>query len=146
MEEYVPMDTSKIKQSKIRTEKDLEKEILEVCRILKDTTTSDWKDRVKAMETIQSIALTDRCTELPTFLKLVEKLVRPLTNQLMDLRSAVTKEASNTVRVMVQTLGEDFKSLATKFMHSSALFKLVCSATKIISEHGHLCCLAIVNY
>jgi excinuclease UvrABC helicase subunit UvrB len=77
------------------------------------------------METIQSIALTERCTELPMFFKLIDKLVRPLTNQLMDLRSAVTKEASNTVRVMVQTLGEDFKPLATKFMHSSALFKLV---------------------
>ena len=30
MEEYVPIDTSKIKQSKIRTEKDLEKEILDI--------------------------------------------------------------------------------------------------------------------
>ena len=98
------------------------------------------------MEIIQNIILTERWTELPSFLKLIEKLVRPLTNQLMDLRSAVTKEASNTVRIMVQILGEDFKLLATKFMHSSALFKLIWSATKIISEHGHLCWLAIVNY
>ena len=44
MEEYVSFDTSKIKQSMIRTEKDLEKDILEVSRILKDITTVDWKE------------------------------------------------------------------------------------------------------
>jgi hypothetical protein len=31
-------------------------------------------------------------------------------------------------------------------MDSKSLFKLVASATKIITEHGHLCCLAIINY
>lgn len=146
MEEYAPIDVSKVKPSKLRTEKDLEKEILEIWRILKDTTTADWKDRVKALETIQSIVITDRLTELPNFLKLIEKLVRPLITQLMDLRSAVTKEASNSVRMMAQILENDFRPLAAKFMHTSALFKLVSSATKIISEHGHLWWLAIVNY
>lgn len=68
----------------------------------------------------------------------MEKLVRPLVAQLMDLRSAITKEASNTVRIMAQALGEDFKPLAAKFMHANALFKLVGSATKIMMEHGHL--------
>lgn len=80
------------------------------------------------------------------FHKLLEKLVRPLVAQLMDLRSAVTKEASNAVRVMVQSLENDFRPLAAKFMHSNALFKLVACATKIIMEHGHVCCLAIINY
>jgi hypothetical protein len=79
-------------------------------------------------------------------MKLMDKLVRPLVAQLMDLRSAVTKEASNSVRIMAQTLENDFKPLAAKLMHSSALFKLVSSATKVISEHGHVCCLAILHY
>ena len=68
----------------------------------------------------------------------MEKLVKPLTQQLMDLRSAVTKEASFTIRVMVQKLENDFRPLAHKFMHANALFKLVSSATKIMCEHGHL--------
>jgi hypothetical protein len=42
------------------------------------------------------------------------------------------------VRVMAQALEDDFKPLAAKFMHSNALFKLLSSATKIISDHGHL--------
>lgn len=75
---------------------------------------------------------------MSNFQKLIEKLVRPLVAQLMDLRSAVTKEASNAVRIMVQTLENDFRPLAAKFMHSNALLKLVGSATKIIAEHGNL--------
>lgn len=72
------------------------------------------------------------------FSKLLEKLVRPLISQLMDLRSAVTKEASKTLRIMAQSLENEFNHLAHKFMDSNALFKLVSSATKIIAEHGHL--------
>lgn len=68
----------------------------------------------------------------------MEKLVRPLVAQLMDLRSAVTKEASNSIRIMAQFLENDFRPIAGKLMHSNALLKLVSSATKIISEHGHV--------
>lgn len=76
----------------------------------------------------------------------MSKLIRPLTTQLLDLRSSVTREASNTVRIMAQSMGEDFSSLAHKFMHINSLFKMVSSATKLISEHGHLCCVAILSY
>lgn len=76
---------------------------------------------------------------MSSFPKLLEKLAKPLINQLMDLRSAVTKEASNAVRIMVQTLGNDMRTVASKLMDSNALFKLVASATKIVAEHGHLC-------
>lgn len=146
MEEYEPVDMSKIKLSKIRTEKELEKEIAEICKTLKDITTADWKDRIKAMQSIREIFVTEKCTQLPNFPKLMEKLVRPLIQQLMENRSAITKDASITIRVMVQSLENDFRPLAHKFMHSNALFKLVASATKIMVEHGHLCCLAIINY
>ncbi len=139
MEEYEPVDTQEIKISKIKAEKELEKEIIEISKTLKDTTTKDWKDRTKAMQTLQGIVLSERCVELENFSKLIEKLVRPLVAQLMDLRSAVTKEASRTVRIMAQSLESDFNSLAVKLMDSNGLFKLVSCATKIISEHGNLC-------
>jgi hypothetical protein len=138
MDDHEPVDISKIKQSKIRSEKDLEKEITEICKTIKDTSTNEWKDRVKAMESVQSIVLTERLVEMDSFPTLMNKLVKPLVAQLMDLRSAVTKEASQTVRIMVQSLEDDFRPLAAKFMHSNALFKLVACATKIISDHGHL--------
>lgn len=76
----------------------------------------------------------------------MKKLVRPLTTQLLDLRSSVTREASNTVRIMAQSMEEDFSSLAPKFIHSNSLFKMVSSATKLIAEHGNLCCMAILHY
>jgi hypothetical protein len=60
MEDYEPIDTQNIKQSKIKSEKELDKDINEIAIILKDTQTSDWKDRIKAMESIQSIVLTER--------------------------------------------------------------------------------------
>lgn len=138
MEEYEPVDTDKIKISKIRTEKDLEKEVIEISKVLKDTSTVDWKERVKSMENLQGIVLSDGCVEMETFPKLIEKLVRPLVAQLMDLRSAVTKEASLTVRIMAQLLQNDFNSVAAKLMDSNGLFKLVSSATKMMSEHGNL--------
>lgn len=60
MEDYEPVDIEKIKLSKTKNEKDLEKEINEISKILKDTSTSGWKDRVKSMECLQSIVLTER--------------------------------------------------------------------------------------
>jgi hypothetical protein len=52
---------------------------------------------MKAMETLQSIVTTDRCTYMENFDHLMEKLVRPLTTQLTDLRSAITREASKVI-------------------------------------------------
>jgi hypothetical protein len=138
MEDYEPIDTQNIKQSKIKSEKELEKDINEIAIILKDTQTSDWKDRIKAMESIQSIVLTERCTSMANFPKLMEKLVKPLINQLMDLRSRITKEASTSVRIIVQQLENEFNYLSHKFIDSNGLFKLLSSATKITADHGHL--------
>jgi phenylpyruvate tautomerase PptA (4-oxalocrotonate tautomerase family) len=138
MEDYEPIDTQNIKQSKIKSEKELEKDINEIAIILKDTQTSDWKDRIKAMESIQSIVLTERCTSMANFSKLMEKLVKPLINQLMDLRSRITKEASTSVRIIVQELENEFNYLSHKFIDSNGLFKLLSSATKITADHGHL--------
>jgi hypothetical protein len=138
MEDYEPIDTQNIKQSKIKSEKELERDINEIAIILKDTQTSDWKDRIKAMESIQSIVLTERCTSMANFPKLMEKLVKPLINQLMDLRSRITKEASTSVRIIVQQLENEFNYLSHKFIDSNGLFKLLSSATKITADHGHL--------
>ena len=138
MEDYEPIDTQNIKQSKIKSEKELEKDVNEIAIILKDTQTSDWKDRIKAMESIQSIVLTERCTSMANFPKLMEKLVKPLINQLMDLRSRITKEASTSVRIIVQVLENEFNYLSHKFIDSNGLFKLLSSATKITADHGHL--------
>jgi hypothetical protein len=138
MEDYEPIDTQNIKQSKIKSEKELDKDINEIAVILKDTQTSDWKDRIKAMESIQSIVLTERCTSMANFPKLMEKLVKPLINQLMDLRSRITKEASTSVRIIVQVLENEFNYLSHKFIDSNGLFKLLSSATKITADHGHL--------
>lgn len=139
MSEYTPVDTSEVKLSKIKVAKDLEQEIKDICAVLDDTTTHQWADRVKAMQSIQSIVCTESCREISNFFKVLPNLVKPLTVQLLDLRSAISKEASATVRIMVQTLGDDFSFLSTKFMHESSLFKLVSCATKILNEQGHLC-------
>jgi len=48
------------------------------------------------------------------FPKLIEKVIDSLVVQLKDLRSAITKEASKTVRIMAQLLGNDFNPLAHK--------------------------------
>lgn len=93
MAEYTPLDLSNIKPSKSRSESDLDKEIAAIIKTLKDTKSADWKDRIKAMESIQSIVITDRCKSLSNFLKHVDKLFMPLNAQLMDLRSAITREA-----------------------------------------------------
>jgi hypothetical protein len=75
---------------------------------------------------------------MANFPKLMEKLVKPLINQLMDLRSRITKEASTSVRIIVQVLENEFNYLSHKFIDSNGLFKLLSSATKITADHGHM--------
>lgn len=60
MEDYEPVETGKVKPTKIKSEKELEREMTEMAKTLKDTQTADWKDRVKAMENLQAIVLSDK--------------------------------------------------------------------------------------
>lgn len=69
-----------------------------------------------------------------------------MTVQLLDLRSAITKEASNTMTVLAQEIGDDLEPLAHRFISSLCLFKMLNSGTKVISEYGNKCILAIIHH
>jgi hypothetical protein len=73
------------------------------------------------------------------------RLVSPLTQQLADLRSQITKEASKSISLMAQILQQDFEPLAPKFISKNSLYKLLNCANKIMAEHSHICIIAILN-
>jgi hypothetical protein len=87
----------------------------------------------------------DDLYEYACFHKFTINLVSPLTQQLQDLRSQITKEASKAIIVMAETLKQDFEPLAPRFVSKLSLFKLLSSSKAIMAEHSHLCIIAILN-
>eukprot|EP00347_Sterkiella_histriomuscorum_P017130 403350553 len=69
----------------------------------------------------------------------------PLTMQLQDLRSQITKEASKGISLMAQILQQDFEPLAHKFISKNSLYKLLNAAKHVLAEHSHICIIAILN-
>jgi hypothetical protein len=45
---------------------------------------------------------------------------------------------------MAEVLQDEFEALSMKFISTNSLIRLVQNANKLISEHGHICILAIL--
>ncbi|CDW87981.1 clip-associating protein [Stylonychia lemnae] len=117
--EYVPTDLSTIKrETKIKNQYEFEQEIANISEVLKDLSSTDCSGK--------------------KFFSLKEL-------QMVDQRSALTKEASKTIALMAEVMQDQFEILAQRFIHPNSLIKLVQNANKIISEHGHLCIIAILH-
>ncbi|CDW80330.1 clip-associated protein [Stylonychia lemnae] len=142
--EYEPIDLGQIKPSKITTEKELEAEAAQICEILKDIK-GDWNQRLKALLSIQSFLVSDDIREFSNFSNFMSKLVAPLTFQLQDLRSQITKEASKGISLMAQVMQQNFEPLAHRFISKVSLFKLLNAAKHVLAEHSHICIIAIIN-
>lgn len=54
-------------------------------------------------------------------------------------------EASKTISLAAQVLGQRFEHFADKYVHSTSLFKMLQTANKIMADHAHRAILAIVQ-
>ena len=68
-----------------------------------------------------------------------EKLSKPLRAQILDLRSAVAKEACALLTHFAQTYSREFEVHAHKYLSSECLFKMLNSGKKIMVDLAHDC-------
>ena len=54
-------------------------------------------------------------------------------------------EASKTISLAAQVLGQRFEHFADKYVHGTSLFKMLQTANKIMADHAHRAILAIVQ-
>ena len=107
--EYEPIDISTIKTSRVSSEKEFEQEANSICELLKDISRltssclyveGDWNQRLKALLTVQSFIVTEDVRAMSNYFNFTSKMVAPITIQLTDLRSQITKEASRVISIM----------------------------------------------
>mmetsp|Transcript_27729 Transcript_27729/g.42027 ORF Transcript_27729/g.42027 Transcript_27729/m.42027 type:complete len:160 (+) Transcript_27729:250-729(+) len=73
------------------------------------------------------------------------KVVEPLSQQLFDLRSSITREACRTIALIAEVLQNDFDSHAGNlFVTDISLFKLMESGNHLMAEHAHNCVVSIL--
>ena len=118
------------------TPKELETTIADLCRILKDNTTAPWTERLAALRKLQAL-VEGGCQHFDNFPALLKQLRSPLTEQVLDLRSAVVKEATATLALLGARLGDAYEAEVDHFV--PALFKLLGVSIAIIKESGNDC-------
>ncbi|KNC55998.1 uncharacterized protein AMSG_02011 [Thecamonas trahens ATCC 50062] len=109
---------------------------------LLDAKTAAWTDRVAALVKLQGLVV-GGAAQYPSFHSGLASLRAPLTEQLSDLRSKVTKAACTTLVCLAESLGSGFESHADHFV--PALFKLLPSSKAAISEPADHAIRAIIR-
>ena len=71
------------------------------------------------------------------------KFTAPLSVQLNDLRSAIVKEAANTIVLAASVLGDAFELSAERL--ADALYKVINSGNKILAELGSECFIEVIR-
>ena len=106
---------------------------------------NDWKKRLTAIQSIQSCFVTHDLLRMPQIYGFLTKIAEPLSAQIFDLRSTITKEACKTVCLIAEVLESEFEEQACKiFMTELSLFKLMEAANNVMAESAHLCVLSIL--
>jgi len=82
-------------------------------------------------------------TAFDNFLPLMVKFMTPLSVQLSDLRSAIVKEAYNTLVQAAEACRDSFEPCAERI--ADTLFKLLNSGTKVLADAGHMSLMAVLD-
>ena len=65
---------------------------------------NDWSKRLKAIQSIQEVFVTHDLLSMPQIYQFLQKITEPLSQQLFDLRSTITREACKTISLMSEVL------------------------------------------
>ncbi|PRP85804.1 hypothetical protein PROFUN_05996 [Planoprotostelium fungivorum] len=132
---------TKIKKIKVHGDKDLQRELENIQTIIANEAV-DWKPKADALIKLQGILL-GGAEEYDCLVPLLIKMKNHISNQMLNLRSALVREACSTVKLMSIILLDAFDPLLDTLL--STLFKLIISAVSIISEAGSNTLRAIVS-
>ena len=137
----------------VKSDKDFEKEVVELCVKLKDTQTYEWKIRNAALKRVQyfaqfyketGVADGQSCVSFTKFIDSVQRLSAPLAAQVLDLRSATAKEAGIAIQMLAEAMNIEFEQTAFKLAAKETLGKLMHNGTKILAEIGASTLISIV--
>mgnify|MGYP000108323032 CR=1 FL=1 len=82
---------------------------------------------------------------MPQIYTFLAKVAEPLSQQLFDLRSTITKEACKAISLISEVLEAEFETVAANnFVTENSLFKLMESGTAVMAQHAHRCVLSVL--
>lgn len=123
------------------TARELESTVGAICLTLKDATSAPWADRLAALRKLQAL-VEGGAYHFDNFPVLLKQLRGPLEQQVLDLRSAVVKEATATLTLLGARLGDAYEAEVDHFV--PALFKLLGVSIAIIKESANDCLRALL--
>lgn len=92
-----------------------------------------WDQRLKALEKLQSLIISEDENEWTT--EMILRLKLPFKKQLADLRSSIIREAGKALQIFATTLGDSFAPLLLALMPT--LLEMVCQTNKVIIGYLH---------
>eukprot|EP00803_Ostreobium_quekettii_P000644 evm.model.scf_83.8 EVM.evm.TU.scf_83.8 scf_83:153419-159961(+) len=113
----------------VQSEKELKNEL---DKILTDLGASiDWNKRLNALLRLEGM-LSGSAPSFPSCAELLRPVKDPLTAQINDRRSAVSRQACHVLGVMAASLGSRFELLAVHFL--PVLFKVLIITIQVMAE------------
>lgn len=131
---------TKVKLVNIYNERDLTKEMDAIANILSNEK-ADWKPKCDSLIKLQGMIYAG-AYQYESFVPLIGKMKAHISSQLLNLRSALCKEACNAVAIMAIALQNGFEGLAEFFI--PVLFKMIINTVNVISEAGSNCARTVI--
>ncbi|DBB01644.1 hypothetical protein WJX77_005003 [Trebouxia sp. C0004] len=103
----------------------------------------EWTKRVEALLRVESL-VRGGAAGLEGFLEMLKPLRQPLTVQLNDRRSAVSKQACRILGLLSAALGARFDMYALYFL--PIIFKITVITVQVMAEAADLCCHTLVHH
>ncbi|KAL0035610.1 hypothetical protein WJX79_002530 [Trebouxia sp. C0005] len=103
----------------------------------------EWTKRIEALLQLESL-VRGGAAGLEGFLEMLKPLRQPLTVQLNDRRSAVSKQACRILGLLSAALGAGFDMYALYFL--PIIFKITVITVQVMAEAADLCCHTLVHH
>ncbi|ETV97677.1 hypothetical protein H310_09564 [Aphanomyces invadans] len=104
----------------------------------------DWMKRIQALALIQEWAKSERAHSSPGFVNGIHQLRDLIADQVMDIRSSVSKEASRTISVLANNMKDAaFHPLLDVFL--SALLKALVVTIEVIASAADACIQSVLK-
>ncbi len=119
----------------VLSERDLKSEFDKIISVFADggSVTADWNVRIDAMVALEGLARGPAPHQFEeAFDETLKQLKGPLGEQLLDRRSAISRQASHVLAVLSKVLGPRFDAFAAAML--PLLFKIVVVTVQVVAE------------
>ncbi|CAK4082801.1 unnamed protein product [Aphanomyces euteiches] len=104
----------------------------------------DWMKRIETLQLIQEWAKSEKAHSSPVFVNGIHQLRDLIAEQVADIRSSVSKEASHTIAVLANTMKDAaFDPLVDVFL--ATLLKALCITIEVIAQAADECIQSVLK-